>query len=186
MITDLIDVEPFLGQHDPGMILVGPLLSHSLNSGYRYFYIAGSGSKIYETISLFVEVETNAQTQRADFIEKLESRFRGSVEPSAATLEMARAVHTRWPNKETTKFLAFAQLEAKPKPAKVAGQQKSIGDNGSYAGVVPGDFGKQLVDEVAPEPVDHAKDIDAISTYAPPLAFDPRRSRCRCRVPRRR
>ena len=171
MITDLIDVEPFLGQHDPGMILVGPLLSHSLNSGYRYFYIAGSGSKIYETISLFVEVETNAQTQRADFIEKLESRF-AEVLTFGSHLEMARAVHTRWPNKETTKFLAFAQLEAKPKPTKVAGQQKSIGDNGSYAGVVPGDFGKQLVDEVAPEPVDHAKDIDAISTYAPPLAFD--------------
>jgi hypothetical protein len=171
MITDLIDVEPLLGQHDPGMILVGPLLSHSLNSGYRYFYIAGSGSKVYETISLFVEVEADAQTQRADFIEKLERRF-AEVLTFGSHLEMAHAVHTRWPNKETAKFLAFAELEAKPKPAKVAGQQKSIGGNGSYAGAVPGDNGKQLVDEVAPEPVDHAKHIDAISTHAPPLAFD--------------
>ena len=58
MINDLIDVEPLLGQHDPGMILVGPLLSLSISSSYRYFYIAGNGSKVYETISLgFVEVE---------------------------------------------------------------------------------------------------------------------------------
>jgi hypothetical protein len=171
MITDLIDVEPVLDQHDPGMILVGPLLSRSLNSGYRYFYIAGNGSKVYETISLFVEVETNAQTQRADFIEKLKSRF-AEVLTFGSHLEMAQAVHTRWPNWETAKFLAFAELEAKLKPTKVAGQQESIDDNGSHAGVTPGDYGKQLVDEAAPEPVDHAKDIDAISTYAPPLALD--------------
>jgi hypothetical protein len=171
MITDLIDVEPVLDQHDPGMILVGPLLSRSPNSGYRYFYIAGNGSKVYETISLFVEVETNAQTQRADFVEKLKSRF-AEVLTFGSHLEMAHAVHTRWPNWETAKFLAFAELEAKLKPTKVAGQQESIDDNGSHAGVVPGDYGKQLVDEAPPEPVDHAKDIDAISTYAPPLAHD--------------
>src|SRR3984885_4582358 len=128
MITDLVDVEPLLGQHDPEMILVGPLLSHSLNSGYRYFYIAGSGSKIYETISLFVEVETNAQTQRADFIEKLESRF-AEVLTFGNHLEMAHAVHTRCPNAETARFLAFAELEAKPRPTKVAGQQESIDDD---------------------------------------------------------
>ena len=170
MITDLIDVEPVLDQHDPGMILVGPLLSRSLNSGYRYFYIAGNGSKIYETISLFVEAETNAQTQRADFIEKLKSRF-AEVLTFGSHLEMAQAVHTRWPNWETAKILAFAELEAKLKPTKVAGQQESIDDNGNHAAVVPGDDGKQLVDELAAEPVDHAKNIDAISTYAPPLAL---------------
>jgi hypothetical protein len=32
------------------MILVGPLLSLSISSRYRYFYIAGNGSKVYETI----------------------------------------------------------------------------------------------------------------------------------------
>jgi hypothetical protein len=172
MITDLIDVEPLLGQHDPGMILVGPLLSLSMNSQYRYFYIAGNGSKVYETIGLgFVEVETNAQTQRADFIEKLEIRFE-EVLTFGSQLEMAHAAHTRWPNAETARFLALAELEAKSKPTKVVGQQESFDDGGGYAGVVPGDYGKQLVDEVAPEPVEHAKDIDAIPTYAPPLAFD--------------
>jgi hypothetical protein len=172
MITDLIDVEPLLGQHDPGMILIGPLLSLSIKSQHRYFYIADNGSKVYETIGLgFVEVETNAQTQRADFIEKLESRF-AEVLTFGNHLEMAHAVHTRCPNAETARFLAFAELEAKPRPTKVAGQQESIDDDGGYAGVVLGDYGKQLVDEMAPEPVDHAKDIDAISTYAPPLAFD--------------
>jgi hypothetical protein len=110
----LVDVEPLRGQHDSGLILVGPLLSLSINSGYRYFYIAGNGSKVYETISLgFVEVETNAQTQRAEFIEKLESRF-AEVLIFDSLLEIAHAVHTRWPKEETAKFLAFAKLEAKP------------------------------------------------------------------------
>lgn len=172
MITDFIDVEPVVGQRDPGMILVGPLLSLSISSMYRYFYIAGNGGKVYETVGLgFVEVETSAQTQRADFIKKLESRF-AEVLTFGSQLEMAHAVHTRWPNEETAKFLALAELEAKPKSTKVADQQESTDDNGSYAGVVPGDPGKQLVDEVAPKPVDHAKDIDAISRYVPPLALD--------------
>jgi hypothetical protein len=164
MINNLIDVEPLLGQYDPGMILVGPLLNLSINSGNRYFYIAGNGSKVYETISLFVEVETNAQTQRADFIKKLESRF-AEVLTFDSHLEMAHAVHTRWPNEETAKFLALAEQEAKPKPTKV-------GIAGPHARITAIVVDKQLVDEVAPEPVDHAKDIDAISTYAPPLAFD--------------
>ena len=169
MITDLIDVETVLGQHDPGMIVVGPLQSLSINSGYRYFYIAGNGKKVYETISLgFVEVAANAQKQRADFIKKLKGRF-AEVFTFDSHLEMAQAVHSRWPNGETAKFLGFAELGAKPKPTKVAGQQESIDDDGSDAGVVPGDNGKQLVDKVAPEPVDHAKDNDAVSRYAPPL-----------------
>src|ERR1700733_9891085 len=163
MINNLIDVEPLLGQYDPGMILVGPLLNLSINSGNRYFYIAGNGSKVYETISLFVEVETNAQTQRADFIKKLESRF-AEVLTFDSHLEMAHAVHTRWPNEETAKFLALAEQEAKPKPTKV-------GIAGPHARITAIVVDKQLVDEVAPEPVDHAKDIDAISTYAPPLAL---------------
>ncbi len=171
MITDLIDVEPLLGQHDPGMFLVGPLLSLSINSSYRYFYIAGKGSKVYETISLgFVELETTAQTQHADFIKKLESRFE-QVLTFGSHLEMARAVHTRWPNEETAKFLAFAELDAKLKPTKMAGQQESI-DDSSYGEVVLGDYRKQLVGEMVPERVDHGKDIDAISRHAPPSALD--------------
>src|SRR3984885_4602075 len=148
MINNLIDVEPLLGQYDPGMILVGPLLNLSINSGNRYFYIAGNGSKVYETISLFVEVETNAQTQRADFIKKLESRF-AEVLTFGSHLEMAHAVHTHWPNEETVKFLALAEQEAKPKPTKVAGQQKSIA--GHHARITAIVVDKQRVDEVAPE-----------------------------------
>ncbi len=170
MITHTIDVEPLLGQYDPGMILVGPLLSLSMSSSYRYFYIAGNGGKVYETISLgFVEVETDAQTQRADFIEKLGSRF-AEVLIFGSHLEMAHAVHTRWPNKETAKFLAFAELEAKPKPTKVAGRQETIGDDDSFSGVVPDDRGKQLVDEVAPEPADRAKRTDGNLTHVRPRA----------------
>ena len=76
MITHTIEVEQLLGQYDPGMILVGPLLSLSMSSSFRYFYVAGNGSRVYETISLgFVEFEASAQTQRADFIGKLNKRF---------------------------------------------------------------------------------------------------------------
>ena len=174
MITDLIDVESFLGQHDPGMIMIGPVLSLSINSRDRYFYVAGYGSKVYETISLgFVGVDTNADKQRTDFIEKLQRRF-AEVLTFGSHLEMAHAVHTRWPNEETATFLAVAELEATLWPTKVAGQQESIDDDGSYAGVVPGDRGKQLVDEVAPEPADRAKGIDDNSTDAPPWARDKR------------
>ncbi len=172
MITDSIDVEPLLGRHDPGMIFVGPLLGLSKSSSYRYFYIAGTGSKVYETIGLgFIEVEKNAQTQRADFIKKLKRRF-AKVLTFGSHLEMAHAVHTRWSNEETAKFLAFAELEAKPKSSKVTVQHQSIDDNGSHGSAVPDDYGKKLVDAVAPEPVGHTKDIDAISADAPPLALD--------------
>ena len=79
MITDMVDLEPLVGRYDPGMILVGPLLSHSKNSRYHYFYIAGDGSKIYETIILgFVKVETIARTQTRKFCRETgESLFGG-------------------------------------------------------------------------------------------------------------
>jgi hypothetical protein len=172
MITDLIDVESFLGQHDPGMIMIGPVLS--LPNSRSYFYVAGNGSKVYETI--FVEVDANAGKQRTDFIEKLQSRF-AEVLTFGSHLEMAHEVHARWPNEETATFLAVAELEAMLGPTKVAAQQQSIDDDGSYAGLVPGDCGKQLVDEVAPEPADRAKDIDDNSTDAPSWARDEGRPR---------
>src|SRR5271169_2041839 len=113
MSPDLIDVERLLDQYDPGVIFVGPLLSFSINSRYRYFHIAGNGSKVYENISLgFIEVEANGQTQRADFIEKLTSAF-VEVLTFDSQLEMADAAYMRWPNIETAKFLALAELEAK-------------------------------------------------------------------------
>jgi hypothetical protein len=35
MILDLTELEPLLGQYDAGKILVGPLLSLSINSSFR-------------------------------------------------------------------------------------------------------------------------------------------------------
>ena len=129
------------------MILVGPLLSHSKNSRFHYFYIAGNGNKVYETINLgFVDVETNAQTQRANFIGKLESCF-SEVLAFGSLPEMARAVHARWPNAETARFLAFAELEEKSEPTKV-------------------------VDEAATERIVPAESVDDNLTYAPPWARD--------------
>ena len=137
MSTDLIDVERRLGQFGPEVVLVGPLLSFAINSRYRYFYIAGNGSEVYENISLgFMEVESEAQTQRADFIETLANRF-AEVLTFGDQLEMTHAVYTRWPNAETAKFLAFAELKGKSESAKVVGRLGSIDDDGSYAGVPP-------------------------------------------------
>ena len=150
MITDMVDLEPLIGRYDPGMILVGPLLSHSKNSRFHYFYIAGDGNKVYETINLgLVDVESNAQTQRADLVVKLESCFT-KVLTFGSLPEMARAVHLRWPNAETARFLAFAELEAKVEPAKV-------------------------VDEAATEAIVPGKNVNDNLTYAPPWARDQRR-----------
>ena len=145
MITDTVDLDQLVGRYDPGMILVGPLLSHSKDSRYHYFYIAGDGIKIYETIILgFVKVETIARTQRANFVEKLESRF-SEVLVFGGLLEMAQAVHARWPNAETASFLTFAELGAKSEPTKVA-------------------------EEAAPVRVVPAEAIDDKFAYAPPWA----------------
>jgi hypothetical protein len=150
MTTDMVDLDQLVGQYDPGMILVGPLLSHSKNSRYHYFYIAGNGSKIFETIILgFVEVESIARTQRANFVEKLESRF-SEVLVFGGLLELAHAVHSRWPNVETARFLAFAELGAKSEPTKVA-------------------------DEAAPERVVPTEGIDDKLAYAPPQGRNQRR-----------
>ena len=93
MITDLVDLEPLVGQYDPGPIFVGPLLSHSKSSRFHYFYIAGNGDKVYETIDVgFVDVESTAQTQRADLIVKLESCFT-EVLTFGSLPEMAQVVH---------------------------------------------------------------------------------------------
>jgi Sel1 repeat len=160
MITGMNELEPLLAQYDPGMILVGPLLSLSMSSSYRYFYLAGNGDKVCETVALgFVEDESNAQSQRADFVEELKSRFE-EVVTFGSHLEMARAVHTHWPNKETEKFLALAEREVMSKPA-AAGQQKNIDDDESYAGVMP-----------STEPVDSDKGIADNLTHFPSGARD--------------
>jgi hypothetical protein len=150
MITDMVDLEPLIGRYDSGLILVGPLLSHSKNSRFHYFYIAGNGNKVYQTINLgLVDVESKAQTQRADLVVKLESRFT-KVLAFGSLPEMAQAAHLRWPNAETARFLAFAELEAKVEPAKV-------------------------VDEAATEAIVPGKNVNDNLTFAPPWARDQRR-----------
>jgi hypothetical protein len=186
VVTEVSDLEPLLGRFDPGLILVGPLVFT-----YRYFDIAGNesnifqpdlivvgplsfdiagnGSKVYQIVNLgFGKVETNASGQHAKFIEKLESRF-AEVMTFGSQLEMANAVHERWPNEETAKvlaftnkILAFAVKATKSEPTKTAGHRGHI-DDSSFAGALRGDCGKPLVD--AREPADDAKDIDAVSKH---------------------
>ena len=152
MITELTDLEAVIGQYDSGMILIGPLQSLSISSTFRYFYIAGNGSRVYQAMGLgFVDVEMDAQSQRADIIEKLKDRF-AEVTSFGSHLEMAQAVHMRWPNDETARILASAAREAKPEPANPP----------------PADYSNQLGEDVTGEPVDHAEDRDTVMD-APPL-----------------
>jgi Sel1 repeat len=150
MITDLRDLEPLLGQYDPGLLLVGPVLSFSVG-GYRYFYIAANGSKVYETIGLgYFENEADAESQRANIVAILKSRFT-NMQIFASHWEMAQAANTRWPNEETDQVLALAALLTEPESG-VTARDGSIDDN-SHTQVVLGDYGQQLVDDVAREPI---------------------------------
>ena len=150
MINDLTDLEPLLAQYDPGKVLIGPLLNLSINSSFRFFYIAGNGPKIYESISVgFVELETDAQKQRADIVATLESRF-GEVQILGSQLELAQAVHSLWPNEETTRFLGTSALEAKLQPKGLAGREEGF-DNGSDVGEPFSDRGQQVVEKTVPE-----------------------------------
>src|SRR5215472_12911717 len=127
MISSLTDLEALLGQYDPGTVLIGPLLNHSINPGFRFFYIAGNGSKIYESVALGLD----AQVQRADIVAELGGRF-GQVTIFGSHLEMAHAAHTLWPNEETTRFLACAARETKRHPMKAITRDE-IFDNGIVA-----------------------------------------------------
>lgn len=169
MITDLSDLESQLGQYDPGMIFVGPLLRLSMESSYRYFFIAGNGSKVYEAIGLgMIKAAKYAQQQRADIVEKLESHFTG-VMTFGRHLEMAHAVSTRWPNVETAGVLASAALAIPSELTKVADRHESV-DDCSYPGTRSVDYGEHPVE--ARERVDYVKVIDSVSTSAPPWTRD--------------
>jgi len=163
MITDLRDLEPLLGQYDPGLILVGPVLSFS--GGYRYFYIAANGSQVYEAIGLgYFENEADAESQRANIIEIVKSRFTEMLSFDSHW-EMAHGANTRWSNEETAKVLASAKLFEINEPEL----DGSI-DNISHVQVDSGDYGRELVDEVAPEPVDLAD--EAVPRGALPPVLD--------------
>lgn len=113
MITEINDFEQLLTQYESDRVLVGPLMSLPINASYRYFYLAGNGSKVYQSIGLgFLENESHGQKQRADIIQKLRARFAVLVLFDSHT-EMARAVHTHWPTEETARVLTAAEREAK-------------------------------------------------------------------------
>src|SRR5271156_2776441 len=123
MIADMIDLESLLDQYDAETILVGPLLGLSMNSNYRYCYLASKGPKIYNSLDLgFVESESDAQKQRADLIDKLKGRF-AEVVTFDSHPEMAHAVHARWQCEETAQILSSAEIAAEANPPKFAGHE---------------------------------------------------------------
>jgi hypothetical protein len=127
MITEDIDLDQVLDLYDAGeVILVGPLLRLSI-SKYRYFFVASQGSKICESVGVgFAESEDDAQKQYEDIVKKLENRFAETV-TFGDHVEMARAVHSRWPNEETIKFLANAEAIARTAIAAADGDCQRIG-----------------------------------------------------------
>jgi hypothetical protein len=126
MITDLADLEPVLAQYDTGKVLIGPMLNLSINSSFRFFYVAGKANKIYQSLALgFIETESDAQRQRADIVAQIQSRF-GELKILDTQLELAREAHALWPNEETARFLATASSEAKLPPAAAAAPQDCL------------------------------------------------------------
>jgi hypothetical protein len=159
MITEVIDLERLLGQYDPGVVLVGPILRLSMSSIYRYFYIAGKGSKVYEaTLGLgAIESETAAQGQRAVVVKELKSRFK-EVQTFDSDLTMLQAVRARWPTEEIVAI--WVPPSATSELTKAAGRQI---DNGDRTSALLGNFGERSID--TEEPVDN-------STYGLPSVRD--------------
>ena len=161
MINDLVDLDRVLDQYDAGRALVGPVLSLSINSSFRFFYIAGNGAKIYQSIGLgFIEAETEAELQRGDIVAKLQSRF-GEVKVLNSQLEMAREANALWPNEETVRFLATAAIEAKLQPMQVDGRDETPA---SDIGVQQSDQCKSAIDEATAESITLADAIGSILT----------------------
>jgi hypothetical protein len=165
MINELTNLDSLLDQYDPGTILIGPLRKLSINSTFRYFHVAGKGTKVYESVGLgFVELETNALKQRADLLEKLNRRF-GKVIVLDSHLELAQAVYQLWPNQETARVLAAAKFEAKGQPANLAGQNVEVHD---LADGLAEAGAQHLVEEMDREPVAYARANELSLTPTPP------------------
>lgn len=164
MITDMIDLEPLLEQYDRETLLVGPLLGLSLSSSYRYFNIAGKGTKIYHALGLgFVDNEADADRQRAEVVQKLKARF-AEVVTFVSHPEMARAVHARWPSEETTRVLSQAEILAKAELAGPASHETIT--NGSDENASD-DRSEQLVDVLARELLEHARRNENVPIDSP-------------------
>jgi len=141
MNTDQRELESLLGQYDPGLIFVGPVLSLPI-SGYSYFDIAANGRKIYEAVGLgFVENEADLEGQRANFVATLKTRFK-EVRAFASHYEMANAVNARWTNEETRQVLASASAATKSEQHPPA--RNGCIDDSSHACMVTGKNDRQL------------------------------------------
>ncbi len=161
MITDILDLEQLLAQYESEAILVGPILSLSINASYRYFYLAGNSRNVYQSIGLaFLENELHAQKQRADIIEKLKSRFAELVLFDTHA-EMARAVHTRWPTEETARVLAAAEREAKAASAPQA-DYETMSEQGAEHTLPDAQSGG-----VAHEPREHPQSTRPVNQASP-------------------
>ena len=149
MISDTIDLESLLGQYDSEMILVGPLLSLSMSSSYRYFFVAGKGTKIYNCFGLgFIDNESDAQKQRAGTIEKLKSRF-ADVVTCDSHAEMAHTVHARWQCEETARVLSSATIATGADLSKFGVSNAAI--NGDEERARGGQQNKRILDVLARE-----------------------------------
>ncbi len=168
MITEVIDLESLLNQYDPGAVLIGPLLRLSLKSSYRYFYIAGKGSDVYEaTLGLgVIKSEAAAQRQRADVVKKLESRF-AEVLTFDGDVAMLQAVRARWSKEEI--IAVWIPPPAATSEVTKATARQSI-DGGGRAIGLPGDYGEQPIDDE--EPADSDEYLDAISAFEVPSVPD--------------
>jgi hypothetical protein len=158
MITDLRDLERLLGQYDRRLILVGPVLGFSIDD-YRYFYVAASGSKVYETIGLGVfENEADAENQRANIIAILKDCFEEML-IFDSHLEMAHAADTRWSNEETAKVLALASLLTEHKSDAIIPDASS--EDSSHAHEAQRDYGQGSFG-------DSAQEVNSANEAVPP------------------
>ena len=177
MITEVIDLERVLDQYDSGAVLIGPLLRLSLKSSYRYFYIAGKGSDVYQaTLGLgVIKSEAAAQRQRADVIKKLEGRF-AEVLSFDGDVAMLQAVRARW-SKEKIIGVWIPPPAAASEMTKVTARQSV--DGGGRAIGVPADYGERPIedDELDDEESnDNDEYLVAISAFELPSVPDPGQS----------
>jgi hypothetical protein len=173
MITEVIDLERLLDQYDSGAVLIGPLLRLSLKSSYRYFYIAGKGSDVYQaTLGLgVIKSEAAAQRERADVIKKLEGRF-AEVLSFDGDVAMLQAVRARW-SKEKITGVWIPPPAAASEVTKATARQSV--DGGGRAIGLPGDYGERPIDDDESddeESNDNDEYLDAISAFELPSVPD--------------
>ena len=168
MITEFINLERLLDQYDSGAVLIGPLLRLSLKSSYRYFYIAGKGSDVYQaTLGLgVIKSEAAAQRQRAEVIKKLEGRF-AEVLTFDGDVAMLQAVRARWSEEKI--IAVWIPSPAATSEVTKATARQSI-DGGDRGIGLPGDYGEQPIDDA--ESAGNDEYLHAVSAFELPSVPD--------------